>query len=132
MKRQEFEKLVDRALDGLPDEFSSLLENVAVFIADRPSRDALREMQVPQGETIFGLYEGIPLTERTHDYGLGTPDRITIFQRPIEEACTSRAEVVEEIRRTVLHEIAHFFGIDDDRLDEIEAAWKARGGRSGE
>jgi len=61
MKRQEFEKLVDRALDGLPDEFSSLLENVVVFIADHPSRDALREMQVPQGETIFGLYEGIPL-----------------------------------------------------------------------
>jgi len=131
MRRREFEQLVDRALDNLPDEFSSLLENVAVFIADRPPRETLREMQVPSGETIFGLYEGIPLTERTHDYGLVTPDRITIFQRPIEEACTSQAEIVEEIRRTVLHEIAHFFGIDDDRLEEIEAAWEARGGRSG-
>jgi len=60
-----------------------------------------------------------------------TPDRITIFQRPIEEACTTRAEIVEEIRRTVLPEIEHFYGIDDARLDEIEAAWEARGGRSG-
>ena len=131
MKRREFEQLVDRALDNLPDEFSSLLENVVVFIADRPSREALREMQVPPDETIFGLYEGIPLTERTHDYGLVTPDRITIFQRPIEEACSSRAEIMEEIRRTVLHEIAHFFGIDDARLDKIEAAWEQQGGRSG-
>ena len=125
MKRRDFERLVDQALDSLPDEFSSLLDNVAIFIADRPSRELLRQMELPPGETVFGLYEGVPLTERTHDYGLVTPDRITIFQRPIEEACATETEAVEQIRRTVLHEIAHFFGIDDDRLDEIEEAWEA-------
>lgn len=132
MKRHDFERLVDQALDSLPGEFSSLLDNVAIFIADRPSRELLRTMNLPPGDTMFGLYEGIPLTERTHDYGLVTPDRITIFQRPIEEACATEKEAVEQIRRTVLHEIAHFFGIDDDRLDEIEEAWEAGDSRPGD
>ncbi len=125
MRRRQFEALVDRALAGVPDEFGSLLDNVAMFIADRPSRELLHSMGLPPGDTVFGLYEGVPLTERTHDYGLVTPDRITIFQRPIEEACATEKEVVEQIRRTVLHEIAHFFGMDEDRLDQIEESWAA-------
>ncbi|MBN1856464.1 MAG: metallopeptidase family protein [Dehalococcoidia bacterium] len=123
MKKKRFEELVDRALNSLPDEFSSLLDNVGVFIAGRPSEETLREMKVPKGETLFGLYEGVPLTERTSEYGLVVPDTITLFQDSIEEACNSEAEMAEQIRKTVLHELAHHFGIDEERMDEIEARW---------
>jgi len=129
MKKRRFEELIDKALSSLPEEFSSLLDNVGIFIASRPSQDTLREMGVPKGETLFGLYEGVPLTERTSDYGLVAPDTITLFQKPIEESFDSEDEVAEEIRRTILHELAHHFGIDDDRMDEIEEQWDRRAGQ---
>ncbi|MBN1152435.1 MAG: metallopeptidase family protein [Dehalococcoidia bacterium] len=123
MKKRQFEQAVDRALASLPEEFQQLLDNVAIFIEDRPSRSLLRELGMSADETMLGLYEGIPQTERTTSYDLVPPDRITLFQRPIEECCNSDAEVAEQIRRTILHEVGHHFGIDEDRLDEIEAAW---------
>jgi predicted Zn-dependent protease with MMP-like domain len=118
MKQRQFELLVDKALESLPPQFQQLLDNVAIFIEDRPSRSLLREL---------GMYEGVPQTERTSSYDLVTPDRITLFQRPIEDSCDTDAEAAEEIRRTILHEVGHHFGIDDNRLDEIEAGWDAKG-----
>lgn len=124
MNRERFDEIVGKVLDSLPEEFGKLLDNVIIFTEDTPSAETLAESEVPEGETLFGLYEGIPLTERTHDYGLVAPDRITIFQKPIEEACDTEDEVASQIRRTVLHEIAHFFGIEEDRMDEIEDGWE--------
>jgi len=125
LNRHKFEKYVDRALESLPPEFQQLLDNVAIFIDDRPSRSLLRDLGMSAGDTLLGLYEGVPQTERTTTYDLVTPDRITLFQRPIEDSCDSESRVAEQIRRTLLHEVGHHFGIDEGRLDEIEAAWES-------
>ncbi|MGH7589252.1 MAG: metallopeptidase family protein [Gemmatimonadota bacterium] len=116
-----FERLVRRALDRLPEPFLEHLDNVSVVIAETPDRELLEAMGYDPDDpedTLFGLYEGVPLTERLHDDVL-LPDQITIFRRPLLEWAESEAEVVEEVRVTVLHEIGHFFGLDEDRLDEL-------------
>jgi len=123
MKRRKFERLVEKALASLPPEFASRLENVEICVEDEPSPEQLDYAGTEPDGTLFGLYEGIPLTERTNDYNLVMPDRITIFQKPIEAECASDEEIAEEIRLTVMHEIAHFFGISDEKMDEIEARW---------
>ena len=108
------------ALDGLPEEFAERLDNLAIVIEDMPTRAQLRRSNVPPGHTLLGLYEGVPGTARGHDYGMVLPDKITIFQRPIESTCKSEDELVEAVRDVVLHEIAHHFGISDERLDELQ------------
>jgi len=123
MKRRQFDRLVARVIENLPEQFAALLDNVVVVTMDEPSHETLVEAGVPEGETLLGLYEGVPLTERSSEYGLVPPDRITIYQKPIEESCNSDTLVEEQIRRTVLHELAHFFGIDEARMDEIEGRW---------
>jgi predicted Zn-dependent protease with MMP-like domain len=122
MNKDRFESLVAGAVELLPEEFKDRLENVDVVVEDLPSRWQLRKTHLGQGYTLLGLYEGVPLTERTTNYGLVPPDKITIFQKPIEEVCRSgdEIEIKEQIRKTVIHEIAHHFGIDDERLQEIE------------
>jgi predicted Zn-dependent protease with MMP-like domain len=103
-----FEELVSDALDALPDELASLIDNVVVVVED--------EAEDPD---LLGYYEGVPLTER-HDYGsMAMPDRIVIFRLPICAMCETEEDVVEEVLVTVVHELAHHFGIDDDRLDEL-------------
>lgn len=119
LPRRRFERLVARALQDLPPAFAGRLANVEILIKRRPTPADLRAAGLDPGETLFGLYEGIPLTERTSDYGLVLPDRITLFQEPLEDACATEQELAEEVRRTVVHEIAHFFGIDDQRLHEL-------------
>ncbi|MGH9282247.1 MAG: metallopeptidase family protein [Acidimicrobiales bacterium] len=104
----DFSRLVEEALDDLPDELGRLMQNVAVVVDDI----------TPPG-VLLGLYEGIPLTERYEYGGLALPDRITVFRRSICAACDSEEEVVEQVRVTVVHEVAHHFGISDDRLDEL-------------
>lgn len=117
--REKFEDLVAQALSELPEEFREKLENVDVVVADYPTR---RQMtNVRRGMTLLGLYEGVPQTRRTRGYNLVPPDRITIFQKPVEAECTSESEIAEEIQRVVLHEIAHHFGLSDAQLREIEA-----------
>lgn len=108
---RRFERLVAEAIDGLPSWVHERLENVDVLVED----------DSPEGETaLLGLYEGIPLTERGHDYAWALPDRITLFRRPIEaEAGSDEAEVKRVIADTVIHEVAHFFGISDERLHEL-------------
>jgi predicted Zn-dependent protease with MMP-like domain len=122
MNRERFETLVAQAVETLPEEFKDRLENVDVVVEDLPSRSQLRENHVGRGFSLLGLYEGVPLTERNTNYGLVPPDKITIFQKTIEDACRGgdEMEIKEQIRQTVIHEIAHHFGIDDERLREIE------------
>jgi predicted Zn-dependent protease with MMP-like domain len=110
MSREEFEELVAEALDRIPPELTALMDNVAIFVEDDPDR---------AGPELLGLYEGIPLTERGDWYAGVLPDRITIYRNPILRICETYEHVVEEVEVTVVHEIAHHFGIDDARLHEL-------------
>jgi len=107
----EFEAAVSDALDQVPPELAALMDNVVVLVEEMPPAD--------QPQDLLGLYEGTPLTERDGWYAGVLPDRISVFRRPTLEVCDSREEVVEEVLVTVVHEIAHHFGIDDDRLHEL-------------
>ena len=119
MDSQRFERLVGEAIEKLPEAFQERLENIDIVVADAPTRDQRKTLREKKGETLLGLYEGVPLTERTHNYGFVTPDKITIFQKPIEAMCRNDAQIITEIQRVVQHEIAHHFGISDDRLEEL-------------
>ena len=118
MERRRFESLVSDAIARMPAEFRERLENVVVIVEDRPSKELLERMEVEPDDTLFGLYEGTPLTERGFDSPLH-PDRIWIFHEPIEEVSETDDDVREEIALTIMHEIAHFFGIDDDALEDM-------------
>ena len=118
MERERFEKLVAEALEQIPDEIGGRLDNVDIVVADWPTPEQLIGSGIDEGEYLLGLYEGLPLTER-YDYNMVLPDKITLFQHAIESICTTDEEVVHEIRDTVAHEVAHHFGIDDDRLHEM-------------
>jgi predicted Zn-dependent protease with MMP-like domain len=121
MNRAEFEQLVSRAVGVLPDEFITKLENIDIVVEDWPTADQLRRAGLGRGETLLGLYQGVPLTKRGQHYGLVPPDKITIFQKPIEAKCGQHGtEITAEIARVVKHEIAHHFGISDAQLDQIE------------
>jgi predicted Zn-dependent protease with MMP-like domain len=117
--REAFERLVAEALDALPQEFQERLDNVDLVVETWPTRLHLAQAGLRPGQTLFGLYQGIPLTRRTRNYGLVLPDKITIFQGPIEASCRTEAEIRWRVQRTVVHEIAHHFGISDERLREL-------------
>lgn len=117
----EFEDLVVEALDSLPEGLLDVMSNVEVTVQPWPTREQLQSVGVRRG-TLLGLYEGIPLTRRhSSSYSIVVPDKVTIFQRPIERICSTREEIVDQVRETVIHEVAHHFGIDDDRL--VELGW---------
>ena len=107
---QEFEEVVGEALDGVPQELTRLMDNVAVFVEDEPPADE---------PDLLGWYHGTPLTERGWSYAGVLPDRIVVYRRPLLRMCSSRDELVDEVRITVVHEIAHHFGIDDERLHDL-------------
>jgi predicted Zn-dependent protease with MMP-like domain len=116
-----FEALVVEALDSLPPDIQQMLNNVEVVVESRPSPAQLRRLGLGPRGTLFGLYEGVPLTNRTSGYNLVLPDKITIFRQPIEAYCRTDGQVRQVVRRTVLHELAHHFGISDERLRELGA-----------
>ena len=116
-----FERLVAEAIDSLPAPFAARLQNVEIVIEAWPSRRQLRDTGTPAGDTLLGLYEGVPLTERGGGYGMVLPDKITIFQGPIEQLSSTDQEVQAQVRHTVIHEIAHFFGISDEQLRRMGA-----------
>jgi predicted Zn-dependent protease with MMP-like domain len=118
MTRSEFERLVRQALEQIPEEIRVRLENVDIAVDAWPTKEQLAGSDLEDGEYLLGLYEGIPLTER-YGYDMVLPDKITLFQEPIEAICSSKEEMVEEIKRTVVHEVAHYFGIDDDKLERL-------------
>jgi predicted Zn-dependent protease with MMP-like domain len=121
MDAETFERLVAEALDALPERFLEKLDNVVVVIEDWPDRETMQLAGVKSRMELLGFYHGVPLTERTSGYNLTTPDQIRIYRRPIELHCRTPEEVRETVHRVLRHEIAHYFGLDDDRLREIGA-----------
>lgn len=119
MERERFEELVAEAVESLPEKFKEALENIAVLVADWPTREQLDSVGLRRKDELFGLYEGIPLPKRTHNYQMVLPDRITIFQKPIEMRYHSEDLIRKKILSTVRHEIAHYFGISDKRLRDL-------------
>ena len=121
MRRVVFESLVDEALEALPERFREKLDNVAVVVEDWPGPHVLRLAGASLPGEVLGFYHGVPQTSRTSGYHLIPPDKISIYQRPIEMRCRTVDEVRELVRRVLQHEMAHHFGIDDQRLREIGA-----------
>ncbi|MBI3976936.1 MAG: metallopeptidase family protein [Chloroflexi bacterium] len=114
-----FERIVARALRSLPEPFRSRLDNVAVTVEEEPTPEDLAWAGAEPDTTLFGLYVGVPLTQRTSGYGMVLPDRIVIYRGPLLDACQTEQELVREIRQTVAHEIAHHFGLSDADLRAI-------------
>jgi predicted Zn-dependent protease with MMP-like domain len=115
----EFDAIVKHAVGRVPEEIRQHLDNMVISVRKRPSRTMLREMGIPAGETLFGIFEGIPLIERSVIEPPLYPDTILIFQEPLEEACETVEELEEEIEITVVHEVAHFVGMSEERLAEL-------------
>jgi predicted Zn-dependent protease with MMP-like domain len=120
MTKERFSSLVEDALREIPRRFRGAMANVAVVVEDEPSRQLLREMDVEPGDTLFGLYQGTPLPERSWGYGNTLPDRISIYQKPIEDACADEDEIRDCIAETVIHEFGHYFGMSEEEIEEIE------------
>ena len=120
MTRAEFEALVERALRTLPRRFKEKIANVAIVVEDWADDETLREVGIEPPDTLYGLYRGIDLTRRDTSYGNVLPDTIHIYQGPVEEDCADDAEMAELVRDTVIHEIGHYFGLDDDTMEGIE------------
>jgi predicted Zn-dependent protease with MMP-like domain len=126
MQRERFEALVARAIDDLPLEFRSKLENVQVLVEDWATPNQLGRAKLSQRSQLLGLYEGVPQTRRGRGYGLVLPDKISIFQKPIEKQCRSEEEIEAKIGEVVRHEIAHHFGTDEETLRRIEGRRRRR------
>lgn len=118
-RRYRFQQLVAKVLAGLPTQIRVMFDNVEIVIEDEPSQEQLASVQLDERDTLFGLYQGIPLTERGSGYSMVVPDKISIFRRPLERAFPSSVEMARQVRITVIHELAHHVGIDEDRLDEL-------------
>jgi predicted Zn-dependent protease with MMP-like domain len=120
LTQQELEEAVVAALKRLPKFIKEKMENVDVVVESRASREVLNEMGLSSPSELLGLYQGVPLDRRGFYYGNVLPDKITLFQIPIESICKTKEEIKEKIREVVIHEVGHYFGLDDDRLRELE------------
>ena len=120
LTRQEFEEAVVSALKSLPKFIKEKMENVDVVVESRASREVLNEMGLRSPSELLGLYQGVPLDRRGFYYGNVLPDKITLFQIPIESICKTKEDVREKIREVVIHEVGHYFGLDDKKLRELE------------
>ena len=120
MTRERFTQLVEEALNEIPPRFRREIRNVAVVVEQEPSPDVLDDVEAEAGETLFGLYQGTPLPDRGWGYGNSLPDRISIYQGPIEEACATEDEIRDCIAETVIHEFGHYFGMSEEQIEEIE------------
>ena len=117
---QQFDTLISKAMDELPQEYITGLDNVAIVYADEPTEEQKIKMKLDAHHLLLGLYEGIPLTHRGNGYSFVLPDKITLFKRPILAVVTNEAELFEQIKRTLWHEIAHYYGLDHDRMDRLQ------------
>jgi predicted Zn-dependent protease with MMP-like domain len=117
--REQFIQLIREAVRDVPSPFKERLTEVDIVVKRRPTPSDLREAGLAPHESMYGFYRGVPLTQRDSGYNLVPPDVIDIYQEPLEEDFPDEHDLVEEIRATVLHELGHFFGIDDDRLEEL-------------
>jgi predicted Zn-dependent protease with MMP-like domain len=120
MTEERFRQLVEEALKEIPRRFRREMQNVAVVVEGEPSPEILEEMEIEPGDTLFGLYQGTPLPERGWAFGNALPDRISIYQKPIEEACEDDEEIRDCVAETVIHEFGHYFGMSEEEIEEIE------------
>jgi predicted Zn-dependent protease with MMP-like domain len=120
MTRERFTELVEEALREIPRRFRVAMKNVAVIVEDEPPPHILEEMDIEPPDSLFGLYQGTPLPERHWSYGNTLPDRISIYQRPIEDACDDDDEIRDCVAETVIHEFGHYFGMSEEEIEEIE------------
>jgi predicted Zn-dependent protease with MMP-like domain len=120
MKREKFEQLVAEAITLIPKRFRREMRNIAIVVEDEPSAELLEEMEIEPPDSLYGLYQGTPLTERTSGYGNTLPDRVTLFKTPIEEDCDDEDDVRAVIGETLIHEVGHYFGLSEEEIEEIE------------
>ena len=129
MKRDEFRVLVDEALASIPQQFRDALTNIAIVVEDEPTNEQLAEVGIEPPDTLLGLYEGTPLPERQWAHGNTLPDKVTLFQLPIEDASDDEDDVVVAIGETLIHELGHYFGLSEEEIEEIEEQyWRAESG----
>ena len=127
MTRERFERLVAEAVETIPARFRRALANLAIVVEDEPSTELLDEMEVEAPDTLLGLYQGTPLPERGWAHGNTLPDRVVLFQRPIEDSCEDDADIVVAVGETVIHELGHYFGMSEEEISEIEERYWRRG-----
>ena len=120
MTRKEFEVRVSDALASLPQRFRKAMTNIAIIVEDEPDAELLDEMEIEPPDTLFGLYQGTPLTERGWQYGNTLPDRILLFQGPHEREAEDEDDLIASIAETLIHEIGHYFGLSEDEIEDIE------------
>lgn len=120
VSQSEFESLVADAIDALPDKYGKRIHNVVFTAEDNPSAEQRQKLHLHNGQTLFGLYEGIPLPARGSNYNLVLPDKITIFKEPLEWFASNHTDLKEQIRHTVWHEVAHYFGLDHDQIYRLD------------
>ena len=127
MNRTAFEKLVAEALATIPRRFRDAMSNLVIVVEDEPSADLLDEMEIEPPDTLFGLHQGVPLTERHWGYGNMLPDRILLFQGPLEREADDDEDIVVGIGETLIHEVGHYFGLSEEEIQEIEERyWRGR------
>ena len=132
MTRAQFEREVAEALRTIPPEFRDAMRNIAIVVEEEPSRDLLVEMEIEPPDTLFGLYQGTPLTERRWDYGNTLPDRILLFQGPHEREATDDDDLIGSIGETLIHEIGHYFGMSEEEIEDVEENyWRGNAGDEG-
>jgi predicted Zn-dependent protease with MMP-like domain len=128
VERKQFERHVADALASIPKRFRLALRNIAIVVEDEPDSDLLAEMEIEPPDTLLGLYQGTPLTDRRWDYGNALPDRILIFQGPHERAAQDDEDLVVAIGETLIHEVGHYFGLSEEEIEEIEEKyWRSQG-----
>jgi predicted Zn-dependent protease with MMP-like domain len=128
MTREQFERLVAEAVTLIPRRFRREMRNLALVVEDEPSDALLDEMEIEPPDSLYGLYQGIPLPERSWGHGNHLPDKITLFQRPIEEDCEDDDEIRAVIGETLIHEVGHYFGLSEEEIEEIEERyWRGEG-----
>jgi len=135
MTRAAFERLVTEAITLIPARFRREMKNLALLVQDEPSPSLLEEMEIEPPDSLFGLYQGTPLTERSWPWGNQLPDQITLFQKPIEEDCEDEDEIRAVIGETLIHEVGHYFGLSEEEIEDIEERyWRgdARGPEEGD
>jgi len=129
MERGQFEKLVAEALASIPRRFRKAMQNIAIVVEDEPSEELLDDMEVGPDDTLLGLYQGTPLTERQWSHGNTLPDRVLIFQGPHERESEDEDDLVVAIAETLIHEIGHYFGLSEEEIEEIEEKyWRGEAG----
>ncbi|HXD18962.1 MAG TPA: metallopeptidase family protein [Vicinamibacterales bacterium] len=128
MTREKFEQLVADAITLIPKRFRREMKNIAIIVEDEPSADLLEEMEIDPPDSLYGLYQGTPLPERTAGWGNTLPDCVTLFQKPIEEDCDDDDDVRMVIGETLIHEVGHYFGLSEEEIEEIEERyWRGEG-----